>query len=116
MNDSGLQVQILMADEVVPEFLADPDLAASGVRIEGTKPAEDTATLGFDLLGLITIVSAVVSALSDIDGLVAPLARLLKKSPKRVVVTTALGTVTLDPNRTLSESEIRDLLAKLATL
>ena len=116
MSDSGLQIQILMADEVVHEFLNDPDLAASGVRIEGTKPAEDAATLGFDLFGVITIVSAVISALSDLGGLVGPLARLLKKSPKRVVVTTALGTVTLDPHRELTESEIRDLLAKLATL
>jgi hypothetical protein len=116
MSENEFQIQILMADEAVPGFLADSDLAASGVHIKDTKPAEKTATLGFDLVGAITIISAVVNTLSDIGGLVAPLARLFKKSPKRVVVTTALGTVTLDPKRALSEAEIRKLLNKLATL
>jgi hypothetical protein len=116
MSDNEFQIQILMADEAVPGFLADSDLAASGIRIKGTKPAEETATLGFALVGAIIVINAVVTTLSGIDGLVAPLARLLKKSPKRVVVTTALGTVTLDPTHTLSEGEIRELLTKLATL
>jgi hypothetical protein len=116
MSGNGLQIQILLADDALAEFLADPDLKASGVRIEGTKPADETATFGFDLLGAMTLINAVATALGDIGKLATPLARLLKKSPRPVVVATAFGTVTLDPARPLTDGEIRKLLRTLATL
>jgi hypothetical protein len=116
MSDNGFQVQILMPDDAATEFLADPDLMASGILIEDTQPAEDTATLGFDLVGAIIIIKAVVQGLAAIMELAAPLARMLKKSRKRVVVTTALGTITLDPDPPLTADQIRELLSKLATL
>ena len=118
MSDNGfqIQIQIMMADEVVREFLDDPGLESSGVVIQGTKRAEKGATIGFDLPDSVTIINAVATALNNVTKLAGPLARLLKKSPRPLVVVTAFGTVKLDPSQALTENEIRKLLATPATL
>ena len=122
MDDAAsLDFRFVAAPDVIEELrdtLADGAAATDGIAVVGGGPVRDATDLSFDLgqaTELLTRVKDLMVVAGPIVTMLLAVARR-RSTPKRLVVESPLGKVTIELRRDVTEAEIRDAIRRVSEL